>query len=126
MTPGTLDVLWVWDEGLRGAPKFKMAVCVEPDAGLFLRINTRDLVRPCVPILRRDHPFLDHDSHVECDLAEYDDYAIEEGRDRGGIVGRLALRCVPEIREALMAAATISDRDKRLVAAALDLAMRRP
>ena len=73
-------------------------VCIAPDDGLFLPINTRHHFRPCFPILREpDHEWLDHDSHVECNIIEYDEMPVEESLRDYGIVGRLALRHADDV-----------------------------
>jgi len=72
-----LDVIWTYD-GLIRPPGPKMVVCLHPDTGLFVRINTKGRPPGSVLIAHQEHSFLDHDSHVECGAVfELDDYVID-------------------------------------------------
>lgn len=93
-----------------------MQVCIDYEAGWFLRINTKDNIRPCVAIPKNLHPFLDHDSHVECTLNEIDEFEIEDALNREGIIGRLDLSLAAEIHEAMQRTPYTSKRDKEQLA----------
>ncbi|MBW7921249.1 MAG: hypothetical protein H3C51_04030 [Rubellimicrobium sp.] len=112
------DVVWVFD--LTTAPqKRKMFVCLSFDDGWYLRINTKPVPKPSVPVTKARNPFLDHDSHVECALLEVDDYEIAEAIRRGGVVGRLSLWHRQAIAEGIRRAPYIRQRDKDRIAALL-------
>lgn len=95
-----LDVTRVVDGTIR-PPGPKMIVCVSFCDGIFFRINTEDKFRPCVKILARDHPFLHHDSHIECTPLEFDEYILEEAVRKIGIIGRIDAKHLAEIEEKL-------------------------
>lgn len=91
-----------------------MQVCIDFVEGWFLRINTRDIIRPCVSIKQVDNQFLKHDSHIDCSLHIVDEYELEEALLRGsGVIGRVDLSYAPTVLEALLAATFISPRDKQ-------------
>lgn len=115
-----LDVIWVDDEFIR-PPGPKMVVCISPTAGLFVRINTRAHWPNSLPIARAEHPFLAHDSHIECGTVfELDDYVVDESLFRGrGVIGRIAARVVPALLAEVERAPTLSDRDKAAIRTAL-------
>lgn len=92
-----------------------MQVCIDYENGLFLRINSKDKIRPCVSILRTDNPFLEHDSHVECSLNEIDEFEIEESLLRDGVIGTLDHGTAPQILEKILASPYTSPRDKEQV-----------
>jgi hypothetical protein len=83
-----LEVIWIMDECIR-PPGPKMVVCVEGELGFFFRINTKAGWQQSVLLKKSpDHPFLDHDSHLECgDPLELDDYVIEQSLNRKGAIG---------------------------------------
>jgi hypothetical protein len=97
-----------------------MVVCVEPVAGYFFRINSEPKWK--VPILLRqaDHPFLHHDSYLECGgPLDLDEYIVSESlRDRG-IIGSVHAKIVPEIIAALESAFTVSPADRDMICAVL-------
>jgi hypothetical protein len=109
------DVTWIFDR-LTDPQKHKMMVCLTFERGWFLRINTRNNFRPCVPITRHAHPFLKHDSHVECSLLEIDEFEIEEALTQSGIIGRVDLAAKADICMHLLKAPYISTADKRELA----------
>ncbi len=101
-----------------------MVVCLCPDAGLFVRINTRGWRSGRVPIAKREHPFLDHDSQIECaGVFELDDYIIEQAMTPPGrgIIGRIAASLVPSLLAAIAAAPTLRDEDKAAIRDALSV-----
>ena len=114
-----LDVIWIHDGCIR-PPGPKMIVCVEPDLGYFFRINTDGKWQTPVKLRVADHPFLDHDSHLECGIPlELDDYIIQQALDRRPVIGRIARAVVPAIRTAVEGAQTLSTRDKVAIMKAL-------
>ncbi|MTH33040.1 hypothetical protein GL279_00310 [Paracoccus limosus] len=92
--------------------KRKMYVCLSYEMGWFMRINTKDTPRPCVPIARDDNAFLHHDSHIECGILVLDEFEIDEAIRRDGIVGTVHRRYRPIILSAQMNTLFISKRDK--------------
>jgi hypothetical protein len=115
----TGDVLWVFDP-TTDPQKFKMMVCLSSEDGWFLRINTLGHFRPAVPIDKARNPWLKHDSHVECNLLELDDYAIEESlRNRRNPCGQLHRDHYPAIVKALMGLPFVKQADKQKIAALL-------
>lgn len=114
-----LDVIWIHDDVIR-PPGPKMVVCIEPGLGLFFRINTRPWQIPAALVRLPDHPFLDHDSFLECgEPLELDDYIVDEALRRRGVIGRIAPATVPEILSALDQARRVSAADKAAIRAAL-------
>ena len=89
-----------------------MQICLDYEEGWFLRINTRDKIRPCVPISVRENSFLEHDSHVDCSINVIDEFELDEALKRDGVIGRLSLDSAPAILAALLATSYISTRDK--------------
>jgi hypothetical protein len=111
-----LDVIWIMDE-LIDPPHPKMVACVNPLDGWFFRINSRDKLRPCVPVVRiPHHTFLHHDSFLHCDILELDDYIIDESVRRRGVIGRIHSTLVDEIIVKLRLAIHISRTDQDVVA----------
>ena len=97
-----------------------MIVCIEPSLGLFFRINTEGKWQTSVNLTQADHPFLDHDSHLECgDPLEIDDYMIEQALDRRPVIGQVSRALIPVILAAVDGAKTLSARDKAAVRNAL-------
>jgi hypothetical protein len=86
MAVSALDVIWIWD-GFIKPPGPKMVVCIEPSLGFFYRINSEGKWQFPVPLRNVDHPFLKHDSFIECgEPFELDDYLIDESVRRNGIL----------------------------------------
>jgi hypothetical protein len=79
----TFDVIWLFDRTTT-PQKWKLNVCLSWDDGWFLRVNTRSFFRPCVAIDRLHNAWLDHDSFVECNLMEWDEFELEEALRRPG------------------------------------------
>ncbi len=92
-----------------------MQVCVSYEHGLFLRINTRDVIRPCVAISAADNPFLDHDSHIDCSISEIDEFEIEESLGRDGIIGYVDVKCADEVLSKLVTRPYINEADKEIL-----------
>jgi hypothetical protein len=86
-----LEVIWIHDDCI-SSPGPKMVVCVEATLGFFFRINSRPNWQQSLPLKKgADHPFLDHDSFLECgDPLELDDYVIDESLRQKGVIGALS------------------------------------
>lgn len=103
-----------------------MVVCIEPELGFYFRINTKGNHQHSVKLLKKDHPFLKWDSHLECgEPLELDDYCIEEAlRLNGGLpIGRASISLIPLILPIVAAAKTISADDKVLIQRTLTKAL---
>jgi len=105
------DVIWLYDRAIR-PQKNKMQICIDYDEGWFLRINTRGVIRPCVPISKALNPFLDHDSHIDCSLYIVDEAEIEEVVRLDGVYGTVNLCHAEDTLNALIRSIHISTRDK--------------
>jgi len=105
------DVIWLYDRATR-PQKEKMQVCIDYDEGWFLRINTRNVIRPCVPISKALNGFLDHDSHIDCSLHIIDEYEIEEVLRTDGVYGTVNLCHTRAVLDALTGSIHINERDK--------------
>ena len=92
-----------------------MQVCLSYQEGWFLRINTRDVPRPCVAISQTDNEWLDHDSHVECALLVFDEFEIEEAIRAGGPIGTLTEAVKPEILRKLVGQPYLREADKQVL-----------
>jgi len=90
-----------------------MYVCLDFDEGWFLRINSKDHFKPCVPITKKQHPWLDHDSYVECTFLMLDEYEVEESIRSEGVVGQVSHDLKSVVLGHLSAAPYIRDDDKR-------------
>lgn len=100
-----------------------MVVCLCPAVGLFARINTKGWRQGSVSITAANHPFLRHDSHIECGaIFEIDDYVIEQSfnRPNGGILGEISRSVLPAILAAIDSSAKVRDEDKEAISAALN------
>lgn len=98
----TGQVIWVFDR-TTNPQKHRMMVCVSFEDGWFLRVNTNNRFRPAVPIDRARNPWLDHDSHVECVVQEWDEFEITEAiRERGGSIGLLHRDHYPSVLAELL------------------------
>lgn len=114
-----LEVTWVPDETIR-PPGPKMVVCIDADMGWFFRINTRDGWRPNVPLAKTpDHEWLLHDSFMECNILELDDYVVEEAIRRSGVIGVVHPSLCPAIRDAIRQNRGMSNTDKMRIHATM-------
>lgn len=115
-----LDVVRIHDGCIR-PPGPKMIVCVEPELGFFFRINTEGKWQHPVKLSKLpDHPFLDHDSYLECgDPLDLDDYMLQQALDRRPVLGKISRQLVPDILAAVDKATTLTARDKAAIRAAL-------
>jgi hypothetical protein len=116
-----LEVIWIHDDCI-SPPGPKMVVCVEATLGFFFRINTRPNWQKSLSLKKEpDHPFLDHDSYLECgDPLELDEYVVEQSLDDKGVIGTVSRALIPDILEAVHTAARMSEKDKRTIAMFLD------
>lgn len=111
-----LDVIWLFHGTARGARKRRMMVCISPHDGLFLPINTANHHRPCFRLSKAPHhDWLDHDSHVECNVLEYDEYEIEQSIETSGTIGYLHLSHVQDILDGLARSTGIRAGDRELI-----------
>jgi hypothetical protein len=114
-------------------PKFKycVLVCVEPEPVLFLVnskksqwIEDRPALRDCQVVLQqRDHPFLRHDSHIDCTQARRD-LPLEEierqlMEDLDNLKGEITTAEREAIVYAVRGGTTIETRVKRAILTAL-------
>jgi hypothetical protein len=115
-----LEVIVIHDETLRD-PKPKLVSCVHPAEGWFYRINSRPFLRPNVSLTRDpDHPWLDHDSYLHCEILMLDDYLVEESlRRHGGVIGAVSANLKREIRRQTLQARYISADDGARICQAL-------
>ena len=98
-----------------------MVVCIEPDLGFFLRINTKNYQKPCVPIIKiPDHPFLSWDSHIECNILDLDEYIIDEAIGASGVIGIVTASLCEAILKEIDSLPYISSVDKTAIHAVLD------
>ena len=98
-----------------------MVVCVEPELGLFFRINTKDHWPGSILIERRLNPFLHHDSYLECgSIIELDDFIVDEVLDDQGIYGELSPKIVVEICKIVRSATTLRQSDKDAICLCLE------
>ena len=111
----TGDVIWVFDR-TTNPPKSKMMVCLSFDDGWFLRINTNKF-RPAVAVDKTRNPWLDHDSHVECNLLILDEFLVEESlRDQPDPLGKLHRDHFGAIVKAIMGLRFVRFADKQRIA----------
>lgn len=113
-----LDVIWVYDETIR-PPAPKMWVCLEPDLGLFFRINTEQWRTP-IKLLQCDHSnFLTHDSYLECGQPiELTENELDDALRSRGVIGRVDERLAPDILAVIESIDTVSPNDKTAIAQA--------
>ena len=109
------EVIWLYDRSIN-PQKWKMQICIDFPEGWFLRINTRDVIRPCVAISKAHNSFLDHDSHIDCSINMVDEYEINEALRRDGIIGAIDRSYAPLLLDKMTKAVFISQRDKERLA----------
>ena len=112
-----LDVVRDWD-GTAGKPKWRMLVCVNPYDLWFYRINTRDTFRPCIALSKLPHHdrLLDHDSFIEVNLLEFDDFGMTDAT----VVGRVHHTMIDAILAAVDRSIHLSEADKTAIRDALN------
>jgi hypothetical protein len=115
-----LDVILIYDRTTNPA-KWKMAVCVQPDCLIFLRINSSSRWKPAVPLNKEPHhPKLDHDSFIECNLPlELTEYEVEQSLKTRGVLFRLHGSLTGEINAEIQNNTSINEDDKKAIAIAL-------
>lgn len=110
-----LDVLLIFDATIRPAGP-KMVACIHPANGWFYRINSKGHWRPRVPLALAAHPFLDHDSFLECgDPLELDDYIVDEALSMHGVIGTISADLCAQIIETLDVCVTLLPADKQKI-----------
>jgi hypothetical protein len=114
-----LEVTVIYDDTI-WPPGPKMVVCIEPELGVFFRINSRPNWQTPVKLEREpEHKFLQRDNYMECsEPLELDDYIIEQALTHG-VVGRISRTKAPEICAAVAKAIYISAEDKEKIRVAL-------
>jgi hypothetical protein len=112
------DVIWIFDGCIR-PPGPKMVVCVEPELGLFFRINSKPW-QTAVKLEMSSHPFLIRDSYLECgEPIELDEYVVDESLRDKGLYGTVLSSLADAIYGAVHAAKRISDSDKEAIRKAI-------
>ena len=97
-----------------------MVACIEPDQGLFFRINSKGTWQTPVKLEKQDHDFLERDSFLECgEPLELDEYLIDESIADRGIIGAVSATKVQEIYQAVLGASSLSQADKEEIRKAL-------
>ena len=115
--PTALEIIWIYHE-LITPPDYKMIVCLCQAEGLFVNINTKGFRRGSLPISKSLHPFLDHDSHLECGkVYEIDDYVIQQGTTIPG--AHIDPQHIPHILTLIDRSAEITPNDKSAIREAL-------
>ena len=115
----TLQVIRTYD-GMIRPPGPKMVACLCPDHGWFARINTDGWRAGSVPLSAKLHPFLRHDSHIECGAVfEMDDYVVQQALDDRGILGSIDATLVGQITAAIVKCKTLRENDRRAILDAL-------
>lgn len=111
-----LDVIWLYHATAAGRAKQRMMVCISPEDGFFLPINTADRFRPCFALSKHPkHAWLDHDSHIECDILVYDDFEIEQSIRRNPAIGFVDFSHIPDIIDGLKQSRVVSAADRATV-----------
>lgn len=110
-----LEVTWIPDDTIK-PPGPKMVVCISPQHGWYFRINSKSVWTPSVQLLRvPDHPWLHHDSFLECNILELDDYVIDRALNQSGVIGAVSVELCPVIREAIRSNRHMSSTDKMVI-----------
>jgi hypothetical protein len=109
------EVIWVYDGSIR-PPGDKMYVCLNPEHGIFFRINSKGHWAGSVAIYQASNPFLTHNSFVECgSVLEVDDYSIDESVRRHGVLGSVDASTRDRIIAEVTASKMLSDNDKAII-----------
>jgi len=110
-----LEVITIFDETLR-KPHPKMVACIHPDEGWFYRINSQPHLRPWVRLERQPHhTFLDHDSHLHCEILMLDDYIVERSLRHAGVIGTIDPALKPQIIKQTLQCRYISLADSQAI-----------
>lgn len=120
MRPEALDVIYIMDDYIK-PPGAKYVVCVEPDLGLYLRINSDGWRDGSVEVIRDKHaPFLHWDSFIECgDVLELDEFVIQDALDDKGILGSISDELCQEIADSVQHCSRLNMKDRLDIRAAL-------
>lgn len=111
-----LDVIWLYHGTAAGRAKHRMMVCISPRDGFFLPINTADKFRPCFALPKHpNHAWLNHDSHIECDILVYDDFEIEQSIRGNNVIGFVDFLHIPDIIDGLKQSRVVSAADRSRV-----------
>ena len=90
-----------------------MWVVLLPSAGVFVRINTRGWREGSIRIAKSDHPWLDHDSYIECGSPlDGDEYLVEQALNRRGVIGSVTATALRELLPVIEASELWSAADK--------------
>lgn len=102
-------------------PGPKMVVCIEPELGIFFRINSNEHWPKSIPIPLKGHEkFLDHDSFIECGSPlDLDEYVIDESLAEKGIIGKADPNLANLIYDMVKDEPLISPADKAKIRKAL-------
>lgn len=120
------QVLWPYDPDVT-PPKPKLWVAVAPRHGLFMRINSHPHpLRPFAVRLPHElHPFLEHDSWLNCgQVVQCDEYRLADLLDRQnmperkGVIGEIHPSVRPAVVDMVRRATTLSAEHKALVSIA--------
>lgn len=125
MADGTLSiaawqVVWPYDPSVT-PPKPKIWACLAPSRGLFTRINSDpSSLRPfAIPLPAVLHPFLQHDSWLNCGQAfQCDEHRLtvllaqQQCPARSGILGEIHESLRDLVRDEIARATTLSDELK--------------
>ena len=112
-----LETILIPDQTIK-PPGPKMVVCVAPEEGYFFRINSEPKWQQPVLLSAKDHPFLKHDSYLECGAPlDLDEYVVQEALRDKGIIGTVVP--VEAIIAAVQKAWSVSEEDREVICAAL-------
>lgn len=112
-----LQIIKIFDETIE-PPHPKMVACVECSLGFFFRINSRANWQVSLPLIKENlHPFLEHDSFLECGCPlELDDFIVEESIRLKGVVGSVHISLVPDILKVVAQERLLTRSDKAAIA----------
>jgi hypothetical protein len=121
------DVVVLFDGTIR-PPKHKWFLCVSPANGWFLRINTKEIFRPCFALRAREDPCIEHDCFIELrGRIEFDRYDIDESlKYPANHKGRLTDRTLRRLVEHLPQAPTLTPEEMELMLAELRAVLGQP
>jgi len=93
-----------------------MVVCIDPERGLFFRINTEPKWQTPVSLRKSENDWLKHDSYLECgEPLELDDYIVSQSSP----IGAVCHSAIAEIVAAVERSVTLSPADIRTIKANL-------
>jgi hypothetical protein len=113
LVPG--DVIRIFDRWTH-PPKPKRHICICTTRQFFLRINSKEVYKPCHLLRQANNSFLEKDSYVELtQLVRHYAYEIPKAE----ILGRLSAAEAKLLVTAVEAAETLNEEHKRLIATQL-------